>query len=286
MSARMCLLVFGSAAALLMPMLLPRLVSRSTSPGVALFIWLPGSLSVIASWALLGGLLPNPTLAVAVVGAITGRLGYAVIRGAVRDHRRRNAHAQAVRIVGHEDPALGATILRSEVPAVYCLAGRPATIVVTSAARGALRHDQLCAALAHEHAHLTGRHHLILVMADAITWAFPGVPPFGRAARETRRLVEVLADDAAANRFGRRLVAEALMRLACARTPAGALAAGEPHILPRVERLLSGPVLVTPRQRLGWIVCMAVAVAGPLGGTTLSLVQFDPFMRLCSLFGL
>jgi Zn-dependent protease with chaperone function len=220
----MCLLLLGAAGGLLIPMLLPRLVSRSALPRVALSIWLLGSLSVIASWALLGGLLPNTVAALAVVGTIIGRLGYAFVSVAVRDHRRRGPHAQAVRIVGREDPTLGATILDSEVPAVYCLPGRAATVVVTSTARDVLSDDQLHAALAHEHAHLTGRHHLLLELADAVTRAFPGVRLFDRSARETRRLVEILADDAAANRHGRRVVAEALLRLACARHPSGALA--------------------------------------------------------------
>jgi len=127
---------------------------------------------------------------------------------------------------------LGATIVDSDVPAIYCLAGRPHTIVVTSGARDVLPNELLRAALAHEHAHLAGHHHLVLVLARALSRAFPVVGFFDLAAAETARLVEVLADDTAARRHGRRTVAEALLRLACGRIPARRSAPPEPASCP------------------------------------------------------
>jgi hypothetical protein len=45
-------------------------------------------------------------------------------------------------------------------------------------------------------------------------------------------------------------------------------------------------VAVTPRQRLGWIVGIALAVAGPLGGSLLPFALYHPVMTICSLVGL
>ena len=285
MSGTMCLLVVGALAAVTVPALLPRLVPSSTAaPRMALLGWQLGSLSVIASWVLAGVLLPGTVLTVVVVGGVSGRLAYSLVVLAWCGRRTRQSHAQAARIIGREDPTLGATVVDSDVPAVYCLAGRPATIVVTSG--GALPAEQLRAALAHERAHLAGRHHLLLVLAGAIRRAFPGVALFELADRETARLVEVVADDTAAQRHGRRTVAEALMRLACARTPATALAAGGPGVLHRVERLLCAPVPVTVRQRTRWVGGLTLAVAGPLAGIALPVAMLAPYLQTCSLPGM
>jgi len=217
------------------------------TPLLALLAWQVASVSVVASWVLIGVLLPNPVLGLTVAGAVLARLAYNVAAVARDEGRRRREHAQAVRIVGRTDPALGATIVDSDVPAIYCLAGRPHTIVVTSGARDVLPNEQLRAALAHEHAHLAGRHHLVLVLARALSRAFPVVGFFDLAAAETARLVEVLADDTAARRHGRRTVAEALLR---------------------------------------WTAALAVVAAAPLIGVALPAALLLPYLQACSLPGM
>ncbi|MFI6048194.1 M48 family metalloprotease [Nocardia sp. NPDC051321] len=58
-------------------------------------------------------------------------------------------------------------------PAAYCVAGRPHTIIVTTAALGALDAAQLDAVIAHEHAHLAGRHPQLLTLIRALATTLP-----------------------------------------------------------------------------------------------------------------
>ena len=286
MNSTVCVLVVAGLMAFMMPGLARRVLPDAGGvPLVALLAWQVASLSVVASWVLVGVLLPNRVLGFAVAGGVLARLAYCVAAVARDERRRRRTHAEAVRIVGRRDPALGATIVDSDVPAVYCVAGRPHTIVVTSGARDVLPAEQLRAALAHERAHLAGRHHLVLVLARAVARAFPAVVFFDLAARETARLVEVLADDAAARRHGRRTVAEALLRLACGRIPAAALGAGGAGVLPRVQRLLV-PAPVTAGQRLRWAGALAVVAGAPLIGVAAPVALLLPYLQACSLPGM
>lgn len=77
-------------------------------------------------------------------------------------------------------------VLDTPQPAVYCVPGRPATIVLTTGALAVLDEPQLLAVLAHEHAHLAGRHHLLVTLGKAARAAFPGVPLFARGPTRSR----------------------------------------------------------------------------------------------------
>lgn len=108
----------------------------------------------------------------------------------------------------------------------YCLPGRKGHAVITTGALASLAPEQVAAVLAHEQAHLRGRHHLVLAAAEALALAFPRLPLFEQARIEVARLVELLADDVAARRHPRIHIAAALIRLATGRVPAFALGAG------------------------------------------------------------
>jgi len=286
-NSTLCVLVVAGLIAFTMPGLARRVLpSMGGAPLFALAAWQVASVSVVASWVLVGVLLPNRVLGLAIAGGVLAWLAYSVAAVARDERRRRRTHAEAVRIVGRGDPALSATVVDSDVPAIYCLAGRPHTIVVTSSARDVLPAEQLRAALAHEHAHLAGHHHLLLVFARAVARAFPAVELFDLAARETARLVEILADDTAARRHGRRTVAEALLRLACGRMPAAALGAGGAGVLPRVQRLLAAPAPVTAGQRLRWAAALAVVAGAPMMGVALPVALLLPYLQACSLPGM
>jgi Zn-dependent protease with chaperone function len=153
-------------------------------------------------------------------------------------------------------------------PAAYCVAGRPAAIVVTSGALAVLDPPQLAAVLAHEGAHLTHRHHTLATITRGLAAALPGVPLFTRGAAEVATLTEMAADDAAARTAGRPPLIAALIAIATgaafpsagvanagvantkgsnagasglagAGVPRGAMAAAAGAVPDRVERLLS-----------------------------------------------
>ena len=120
-----------------------------------------------------------------------------------RARSRTRTHAETARITGHPLPGTEpAVVLDATAPLAYCMPGRPATIVVTSGALAVLEPEQLTAVLAHERAHLAGRHHLLIVLARALAAGFPGVPLFARGLGEIARLAEMCADDAAAPAAG------------------------------------------------------------------------------------
>ena len=150
-------------------------------------------------------------------------------------------------------------VLDDPRPAAYCVAGRPAAIVVTSGALAVLDPPQLKAVLAHEGAHLAHRHHTLATITRGLAAAFPGVPLFNRGAAEVGRLTEMAADDAAARTTGRPALIAALIAIATATVvpsaafpgtgvsstgfpgtgvPHGAMAAAACAVPDRVERLL------------------------------------------------
>jgi len=152
-------------------------------------------------------------------------------------------------------------------PAAYCVAGRPAAIVVTSGALAVLDPPQLRAVLAHENAHLAHRHHTLATVTRGLAAAFPGVPLFTRGAAEVARLAEMSADDTAARTSGRPALVAALIAIATGAAisstaissagaadrggasgavadtavPHGAAAAASCAVPDRVERLLRPP---------------------------------------------
>jgi Zn-dependent protease with chaperone function len=185
-------------------------------------------------------------LAVLALMALAWRYGRSV-HGA---RRRASEHAQAARITGRRFPGTGipplstAVVLETPQPAVYCVPGRPATIVLTTGALAVLDQPQLHAVLAHERAHLAGRHHLLVTLGKAARAGFPGVPLFSRGADEVARLAEMRADDVAARRSGRDTLLQALVAMGTGRplaAPSASLAATGGAVTVRVRRLLDPP---------------------------------------------
>jgi Zn-dependent protease with chaperone function len=180
--------------------------------------------------AILGGLV----LATAVMARSIGCLTAGLIRSALE----RSRHVQALSLITRNCEHSRTVILNHATPAAYCLPGRHHRVVLTSAALETLDSYQLQAVLAHERAHLSGRHHLVLEAAAALKRAFPRVPLFAQAHGEITRLVELVADDVAARRYGRLPVATAMVTMAGGDAPSMALAAGGAGALERVRRLL------------------------------------------------
>jgi beta-lactamase regulating signal transducer with metallopeptidase domain len=286
---RPALLVFGYAVvvACCVPALLTRLTAAGISARLGLTAWLTAMASVLASLAVAMQYLVTAAmagwsqLAEAVCRSVAGGACTAVVyrsaafelglgltvtaaalalavaawrygRSVQRAQRRTRAHAEAARITGRRLPGGGAVVLDATQPAAYCVPGRPAAIVLTSAALAVLDPRQLTAVLAHERAHLAGRHHLLIALTRGLAATFPGVPLFTRGPAEVARLAEMCADDAAARRSGRPTLVTALLAMGTgAAVPAAALAATTCAVAARVQRLLEpAPPARHARNRL------------------------------------
>lgn len=182
-----------------------------------------------------GVLLAGGGLALALT--LLARALYCLARATATTRQQRRVHLQKLTLVGRGGPA-GLTVLDHDAPAVYCLPGRGRRIVATRGALTALTPQQLDAVLAHECAHLRGRHHLVLTTSAALAEVLP-IRALTDAHAEIARLVELAADDAAVRRTGRYDLAEALLTLAESRSPATALAASSTHGAARVRRLIT-----------------------------------------------
>lgn len=294
------LVLFGYAlaAACCVPAVLAPLTRRGASPRLGLAAWLMAMASVLAAAAIcIGSVIVAaaaewPRLTEDLCRSVAGQACTpAVYRSALysagvaalaigitlaaavglRQYGRRlsrarqqtRAHADIARITGRALPGTGAVVLDDPRPAAYCVAGRPAAIVLTSGALAVLDRPQLAAVLAHERAHLAHRHHLLTMATRGLAAAFPGVPLFTRGAAEVARLAEMAADDAAARGSGGPTVVAALLALATGTViPAatlGASLAAAAHAVPaRVERLLHPP---RPATSAALAIALAIMVA-------------------------
>jgi Zn-dependent protease with chaperone function len=211
----------------------------------------PGRLPAILAGSVLAGLVPL-------------RLGWVAVRSWVRGSKARRRLRSSLLLGARSEPSLGALVMESDEVAAFCVPGRHETVVVTSAALATLSDDELAGVLAHERAHLRGRHHLAVGAARMLDRAFPGVPLFSRATAAIERLVELVADDAAARRVDRVEVASALVTLAGMRAPSTALAAAQGAGALRVTRMLrpAAPLRLLPR--VAGVSVALFAVGGPL----------------------
>lgn len=179
----------------------------------------------------------------------------------VRARRARTRHREAVDLVGRRSARLGATVLPYDAPAAYCLPGRRPRIVVSDGAVRDLTPDQLAAVLAHERAHVAGRHHLALAAAEAFHSVFRGLPPARHLREQTALLLEMVADDRALRGHSGEVLATAMYEMAAARAPKGAFGAGGRAVLIRVRRVLGPRGAPHPVLRAS---AAAAAVAVPL----------------------
>jgi Zn-dependent protease with chaperone function len=173
--------------------------------------------------------------------AVTARIAWctATTLGAMARTGRR--HRRRLRLAARQDARLGALVVDHEEPAAYCVPGIRRPVVLTTGALRVLDETQLAAVLAHERAHQSGRHHLLVALAAVPAAAFPRVPAFRHARDQVARLAELAADDVAATRSPRLAVAEALLTLGTAPAGAGALGAGGSTAAARVRRLIAAP---------------------------------------------
>jgi Zn-dependent protease with chaperone function len=206
---------------------------------------------------------------------ILGRAVWCVGSELRRASRARADHRGALRLVGRSDPTLGAVVVEHGSRAAYCLPGRHGKVVISSAALASLDDDELQAVLAHERAHLSGRHHLVLGAASGLARAFPFVPLLAAARRECAVLVEMLADDKAGGQDQHLTVASALVALG---SPVGSLLTGPSGFA--VGLMATGTATAARVARLLDTDRPTSRVLGPVCGLALSIAVLTPLVML------
>jgi len=157
----------------------------------------------------------------------------------------------------------GIRVLDHTTPTAYCLPGRRSRVVLTEGALAALPEDELAAVLAHERAHLRGRHDLLLEYFTVLHHSVPAPVRSPAALREVRLLVEALADRAAVRASGPVTTARALLTLAHGQAPEAGLGAGGDGTTATRMRLLAADALPAPTVAGMYVYAVAV-VALPL----------------------
>lgn len=294
MTSAVYLLLYGAMVTWLAPAPLSWLTRRGTNPRLGIAAWVTAMAGVLVAWVVAVGVVavslvrggPNSSVVVlclellgvpereAMLGAFaaTGLLAVGVLISAVvtvgvgrtvlglRAHSAE--HADAARIVGTPTDADGVFVVAGERPAAYCVVGRPDTIVVTSAAVRALDGPELDAVLAHEGAHIAGRHHHLLMVLRALAASLAHLPLFTRGAAAVAELLEMCADDRAARRHGPRPLVAGMLALASPLPPVGGLAMAATATAARARRLLDP---ACRSARWGHRVATSATIAATIG---------------------
>ena len=235
--------LIGLALALPVPALLATMAWPMRVPRAGIVLW--QSLALAAVLAVLGAGLstalwlvsadsPAPwriaahVLVLVLTVTVATRLTWSIwaVWRETRSRRRRQRHL--VDLLGETDGMLPALrVLREQTPIAYCVPGLvDARVVVSEGTIRALSAREYMAVLEHERAHVRRRHDLVLDGFAALHRAFPRLLRTDAPLRQSRVMVELLADDAARKASDEVSVAGALIALADAPTPAGALGSG------------------------------------------------------------
>lgn len=309
MSVAVCLMLYGFAVTVLAPRLLTGFSAEGTTPRLAIAAWLAAMATTVLAWTVTlaiiivdlathrislfpvrfmdGCLLHLHDAAVGAYGGpiqtgllvLSGLATLAAVLVAVRlaatlrrIHRNTHEHARMARLAGRHSPDLDAVVLEVDHPAAYSVAGKPHTVVVSRGVLTALEDHHLDAVLSHERAHLDGRHHLLLTLTRGLATVLPRIDLFTVGASEVARLLEMLADDAAAAIHGRATVLQALLTLASLPTPP---ATAEAALLPRVRRLSIPANPPRLHTKVAATAAAITAIAIPLAAVVVAVIGIE-----------
>lgn len=301
MSVAAALLLYAATMSWCGPRVLARITTRGLNPLLGVAAWLTAILGVIGAWTaavivlgldavdalsssavgtmcleFLGHLgqfdMARPVAASIAIGFVATALALSIVFGRriattlIRLRTISHEHAAAARVVGRPTPWRDVFVVHADQAAAYCVSGRPRAIVVTSAALAHLGDDQLAAVLAHEYAHLTGRHHQLLMVLRAVAAGLPALPRLAAGPEAVSRLLEMNADDSAARRHGRHPLLCGMAALVGRPTvPAAALGAANTAVLDRAARLASpAPAGERWRDRVTLWMTISLTIAIPL----------------------
>nr|WP_218868984.1 M56 family metallopeptidase [Leifsonia psychrotolerans] len=310
MLAAWILALLAVALAAPVPILLSRASWPSRSPALALVLWqaiaLAGGLSMIGAM-LTWGLIPfGQTLTSALTALSTSILQETLPPGVnfihvfalcgafflgahlllnlvltfVRAERQRRRHHNLVDLLSeplHGRP--GTRVLDHAAPVAYCLPGAMRSITVLSGGLlTLLEPDELRAVIAHEKAHLSQQHHMVLLAFKSWNSALPWFPIANRAEKAVALLVEMLADDQARRAVNDRTLARAIALVGTAGESGGIAASNNANgtttdtadaehpfdlVMPRVNRLLAPPAPLPLAARVSVVLVSLSLLAVP-----------------------
>jgi Zn-dependent protease with chaperone function len=203
----------------------------------------PGAVRALVVQAAAGrpfaGLAGTHLAALLAAAALGLRLLGVLLLSAYRTSRERRRHRAMVDLLGTPWPDLGgARVLDHPQAIAYCLPGRRSRVVLSAGALELLDADEVSAVLAHERAHLSERHDLVVLPFVAWAGALPFLPGIRRARVAVAALVEMVADDRARAVTDPAALAVAIARIGATLAPGAGLALTESALVARVSRLL------------------------------------------------
>jgi Zn-dependent protease with chaperone function len=185
--------------------------------GVAVICWRALSRGTDLPWLLLARLVVGTTLLV-----LLARVAVLFTRSLLKQRRHRIDRVGALRAVAQVRD--GVWWIPCADPVAFSIGGGRRGIVVASTGLRRFDADAVEAVLAHERAHVRGRHHLAVALARAAAAALPRVPLCRQAPGAVGVLCELAADAAAVRRCGPQAVRRALQELAAGHVaPRGAV---------------------------------------------------------------
>ncbi|RCW44466.1 beta-lactamase regulating signal transducer with metallopeptidase domain [Halopolyspora algeriensis] len=292
------------------PMYLHRSVSPRIHPGSALTGWIASVLAVLATAAVGATLLSMPyasstdgligmatacintgqhfwetILRVSGITMVLGvalRTAFVAVRLRSQDSARRYRHLAALKFLGESDPGKRDSLfwLHEDTPVAYSVGGRQGAIVATTGITR-LSTETQAAILAHERAHLRGRHHGLVLLVEVLARALPFVPLFRAAPPVVRVLAELSADAAAARSCGPDSVRAALRAVGGVSVPAAALAMSRQAVELRLRWL--DPTREAPRNGMRHRAGYATAVLTSLSPAVLGIGLITGFVLLLCL---
>ena len=210
-------------------------------------------------------------------------LATVVVAVAVMFRNLARALAESYRRAGRLNADDGIVVVPGPDIEAYALPGWPGRIVVSGRLLDHLGNGSRAALIAHERAHLAGRHHLFAAAARLAAAANPLLLPVARSVEYT---LERWADEHAAAVTGnRRLVAETIGQVALfasprRKRPAGATLAISGPRTPRASMAWAGPVprrvaamLTAPPRRRTILLVASAATVLLAGGAALEAAR-------------
>lgn len=199
-----------------------------------------------------------------VVALVIGlRLVGVLVTVTIRTLRARARHRDLLDLLGTPWPAAPhARVLDHPLPVAYCLPGLRSRLVLSAGVLDMLGPAQVRAVLAHENAHLKERHDLVVLPFVAWGATAPFVRGMVCAQVAVAALIEMRADDVAANRSAPAELTAALGSMGHA-TPAAALSSFTTALDRRLARIADPPPPLPAAVQLAVRLAAVALVAVP-----------------------